>query len=76
MLTGSLTGKRPLGRQRRRWEDNLGMDFKEIGINTINWFDSVQDRKYLENSCQCAIEPPFLHFSSKNISIHISTLFH
>ena len=31
-----LTGKRSLGRPRRRWEDNVGIDFKEIGINTRN----------------------------------------
>ena len=32
-LTGKPTGKRPLGRPRRRWEDNIRMDLKEIGIN-------------------------------------------
>ena len=34
-------GKRPLGRPRRRWEDNIRMDLKEIGINTRNWIDST-----------------------------------
>ena len=34
-----LTGKRPLGRPRRKWEDNIRMDLKEIGINTRNWVD-------------------------------------
>ena len=33
MLTGKSTGKRPLGRPRRRWEDNIRMDLEEIGIN-------------------------------------------
>ena len=32
ILTGKLTGKRPLERPRRRWEDNIRMDFKEIGL--------------------------------------------
>ena len=32
-----VTGKRLLGRSRRRWEDNIGMDLKEIGINRRNW---------------------------------------
>ena len=32
-LTGKPTGKRPLGRPRRRWEDNIRMDLEEIGIN-------------------------------------------
>ena len=46
ILTGKLTGKRPLGRPRRRWEDNIRMDLEEIDINTGNWFDSAQDRNY------------------------------
>ena len=36
ILTGTPTGKRPLGRARRRWEDNIRMDLKEICINTRN----------------------------------------
>ena len=40
------TGKRPLGRPRRRWEDNIRMDLKEIGINTRSWVDSAQDKDY------------------------------
>ena len=36
MLTGTPTGKRPLGRPRRRWEDKIRMDLKKIGINTRN----------------------------------------
>ena len=38
ILTGKPTGKIPLGRCTRRWEDNIRMDLKEIGINTRNWF--------------------------------------
>ena len=45
-LTGKPTGKRPLGRPRRRWEDNIRMDLEEIGINAGNWDDSAQDRNY------------------------------
>ena len=41
MLTGKLTGKIPLGRPRRRWED-----LEEIGVNAGNWVDSAQDRDY------------------------------
>ena len=40
------TGKRPLGRPRRRWEDNIRVAFKEIDINTRNWVDSTQNRDY------------------------------
>ena len=46
ILTGKPTGKRPLGRPRRRWEDNIRMDFEEIGIDAGNWVDSAQDRNY------------------------------
>ena len=46
ILTGKPTGKRPLGRPRRRWEDNIIMDLNEIVINTKNWVDSAQDRDY------------------------------
>ena len=46
ILTGKPTGKRPLGRPRRRWEENIRMDLEEIGINAGNWVDSAQDREY------------------------------
>ena len=45
-MTGKSTGKGPLGRPRRRWEDNIRMDHKEIGIKTRNWVDSAEDRDY------------------------------
>ena len=44
ILTGELTGKRPLGRPRRRWEDNIRMYIEEIGINAGNCVDLAQDR--------------------------------
>ena len=44
ILTGKPIGKRPIGR--RRWEENIRMDLKEIGIVTKNWIDSAQDRNY------------------------------
>ena len=40
------TGERPLRRPRRRWEDNIRMYFKEIGINTRNLGYSAQHRGY------------------------------
>ena len=46
ILTGTLAGKRPLGRRRRRWEDTIRKDFKEICINTRNWVYSAQDLDY------------------------------
>ena len=41
-----ITEKIPLGRPRRRWEDNIRMDLREIDINARNWVDSAQDRDY------------------------------
>ena len=46
ILTAKPTENRPFGRPRHRWEDNIRMDLKEIGINAVNWFDSAQDRNY------------------------------
>jgi hypothetical protein len=44
MLVGRLKGKRPLRRPRRRWEDNIKMDLREIWIDGANWIRLVQDR--------------------------------
>ena len=44
--TSKPTGKRPLGRPRRRWEDNIRIDLEKIGIITGNWVGSAQDRDY------------------------------
>ena len=46
ILTGSPAGKGPLGRPRHRWEDNIRMDLKEIGINARNWVDLAKDMDY------------------------------
>ena len=46
ILTGTPTGKRPLGRPTRRCEGNFIMDLQEISINMRNWVDSAQDRNY------------------------------
>jgi hypothetical protein len=37
ILVGKLEGKRPLGRPRRRWEDNIKMDLREIGWGGMYW---------------------------------------
>ena len=41
---GRLEGKRPLGRSRRRWEDNIKMDIQEVGCGVMDWIDLGQDR--------------------------------
>jgi hypothetical protein len=44
LLTGRPESKRPLGRPRRRWEDNIKMDLREIGIDIVNWIRLAQVR--------------------------------
>jgi hypothetical protein len=44
-LVGKPDGKRPLGRPRCRWEDNIKMDVREIGRHGIGWFHLAQDRE-------------------------------
>jgi hypothetical protein len=44
ILVGRSEGKRPLGRPRRRWEDNIKMDLRIIGFGDVDWIDLAQDR--------------------------------
>jgi hypothetical protein len=43
-LVGKPEGKRPVGRSRRRWEDNIKIYLKEIGWGCMNWNNRIQDR--------------------------------
>jgi hypothetical protein len=44
VFVGRPEGKRPLGRARCRWEDNIKMDLRKIGIDGVNWIELAQDR--------------------------------
>jgi hypothetical protein len=44
ILVGKPEGKRPLGRPKRRWVDNIKMDLREIGWDGVDWMDMAQDR--------------------------------
>jgi hypothetical protein len=44
VLVGKPEGKRPLGRPRRRWEDGIRMDLREIGWVSVDWIQLAQDR--------------------------------
>jgi hypothetical protein len=44
LLLGKPEGKRSLGRQRRRWIDNINMDLLELGLNVVDWIGLVHDR--------------------------------
>jgi len=43
-LLGKHGGKRPLGRSRCRWEDNIKMDLQEVGCGGMDWIELAQDR--------------------------------
>jgi len=45
VLVGKLEGRRPLGRLRRRWVDNIRMDLREVGCGFMDWTGLVQDRE-------------------------------
>jgi hypothetical protein len=43
VLVGKPEGKRPVGRPRRRWEDNIKMDLQEVGCASMDWIEVAQD---------------------------------
>ena len=45
VLVGKPEGKRPLGRPKRRWEDNIKIYLQEVGCESIDWIDVAQDRE-------------------------------
>jgi len=44
VLAGKPEGKRPLGRPRSRWEDNIKMDLQEVGCGSMDWIELAQNR--------------------------------
>jgi len=44
VLVGKPTGKRPLGRPKRRWLDNIKMDLQDVGCRGMDWIELVKDR--------------------------------
>jgi hypothetical protein len=59
---GKPEGKRPLGRPRCRWEDNIKMDFQEVGCKGLDWIMLPQDRDRWWNSSISLI-----HYSSSSV---------
>jgi hypothetical protein len=43
-LVGNSEGKKPLGRPRRRWKDNINTDLQEVGCGVMDWIELAQDR--------------------------------
>jgi hypothetical protein len=56
LLVGKPEGRRPLGRPRCRWIDNIKMDFLEIGLSVVDWIGLAQDR-YRWRARECGNEP-------------------
>ena len=55
VLAGKPTGNRPVGRPRHRWENNIRITLKKIGVDTRNW---AQYMDYRESPCECCIKRP------------------
>jgi len=56
VLVGKLEGKRPLGRPRRRWVDNIRMDLQEVGCGYKDSIGLAQGRQ-VADACECGNEP-------------------
>jgi hypothetical protein len=54
VLVGKPEGKRPLGRPRSRWEDNIKMDLQEAGCGGTDWIDPY----HVVDTCECGNESP------------------
>ena len=46
VLVGKPEEKSPVGRLRHRWEDNIKMDFQEVGCRSMDWFELAQEREW------------------------------
>ena len=56
VLVGKPEGKNPLGRPRRRWEDNIKMDLREVDCDVRNWMGLAQEGT-MEDLCKSRNEP-------------------
>jgi hypothetical protein len=52
VVVGKPEGKRPLGRPRHRWEDNIKMNIQEVGCEGMDWIELAQDR----DRCQALVD--------------------
>jgi hypothetical protein len=65
VLVGKPKGKEPLGRPRRKWEDNIEMYLQEVGLEGLDWIDLAQGRnrwRYLVNTLLNLLAP----YNTKN----------
>ena len=57
VLVWKLEGKRPLGRPRRRWEDNIKMDIEEVGCGGMDWIELAQVRDRWQAAVNAVMNP-------------------
>jgi len=55
VLLGKPEGRRPLGRPRHRWVDNIRTDLQEVGCGYMDWIELAQDRQ-VADACECGNE--------------------
>ena len=53
VLVGKPKGKRPPGRPRRRWEDNIKINLQEVGCGSMDWIDLAHDRGLVVGAFEC-----------------------
>jgi hypothetical protein len=61
VLVGKPVGKRPLGRPRRRWENNIRMDLQEVGLGYEDWIGLAQDRDRWRALVSAVMNLPWFH---------------
>jgi len=59
VLVGNPEGKRPLGRPRRRWEDNIKIDLQEVVCGGMNWIELAQGRDRWRALVNAVMNLPF-----------------
>jgi len=57
VMVGKPEGRRPLGRPRRRWLDNIRMNLQEVGCGYMDWIGLARDREQVADGCDCGNEP-------------------
>ena len=57
VLVGKPEGKRPLGRPRHRWLENIKMDLREVVCGSMDWIEVAEDRNMWGGTCECGNEP-------------------
>jgi hypothetical protein len=61
LLVGKPEGKKPLGRPRRKWIDNIKMDLLEIGLSVVDWIGLAQDRYSLRALVNAVIKIYYIY---------------